>query len=344
MHPEILFTEDISAAQTEILGIAGRVNQVFTDKIFVAELPDDFLLSNLKYSILVKENMLSGISKIAFDAWNSFRKKSEKKRVNGFIDDKRSGLSWDADGFTPPLGIKNSGGDAEVMTFSAVTSTSRYMIGGIAVGIVIVSGEGELKFTETEVQKIISEVQEGLQFLSTAEPKAKISFVYDIHMVDVKAVPGDTGEFETSESPWRDEALDRMGYTASRQGSVEFVNSLLQTKATQWAYVAYFTKYPLHHFAYAIDEKIVMNYYNAGWGINFINGVFAHETCHIFGAADEYGDCSCDSTHGELEIENGNCRSCSTGFVNCLMEANDLVLCEWTRKQIGWDDSLLNYV
>ena len=131
-----------------------------------------------------------------------------------------------------------------------------------------------------------------------------------------------------------------MGYRKGPQGSVDYVNDLKTQKGTDWAYVAYFTKYPLHHFAYAVYERLVMSYENDGWGTDHINKVFAHETCHIFGAADEYGNCDCDSVHGYLAVPNRNCRRCAPDGVSCLMDRNELTLCEWSRKQIGWDEQL----
>ena len=124
-----------------------------------------------------------------------------------------------------------------------------------------------------------------------------MTFVYDWREPTVSAIPGpDTsisGDYEQYEAPWRNAALATMGYAASRQGSVDYVNALKTSKATNWAYVAYFTKYPLNHFAYAAQERLVMAYANDNWGPDCINQVFAHETCHIFGAADEYGSCGC---------------------------------------------------
>lgn len=107
-----------------------------------------------------------------------------------------------------------------------------------------------------------------------------------------------------------------------------------------WAYVAYFTKYPLHHFAYAVSEKLCMEYANDNWGVDSINQVFAHETCHLFGAADEYGNCICGGSNGFLGIPNNNCVNCAGTHERCLMERNEFVMCQWTRGQIGWRDSL----
>ena len=119
------------------------------------------------------------------------------------------------------------------------------------------------------------------------------------------------------------------------------MQGLQRDRATRWAYVVYFTKYPLHHFAYAVDEKVVMDFANDGWGSSQISRVFAHETCHIFGAADEYGSCVCGSTHGYLAVPNNNCVNCGGARVTCLMDANTLAMCNWSRGQIGWDDRLL---
>lgn len=274
---------------------------------------------------------------------NSWKLLSEKSSHKDLAPDPKEGLSWDTDGFKTPQSLvplvipdpTNPG-----ISNSSNTPTSQYMTGSVAVGIVIVSGPGHLKFTDAEKQKVVSEVQEGLQFLATAEPRAKLVFHYDIQPVAVTVAGGNTSSYEKAEAPWRNAALAKMGYAATRQGSIQYVNSLKQSKGTDWAYVAYFTKYDLFHFAYAVDEKLVMSYENDGWGIDNINKVFAHETCHIFGAADEYGACNCNSIHGYLSIANGNCKICAPQHVPCLMEGNVLVLCDWSRRQIGWDASL----
>ena len=59
-----------------------------------------------------------------------------------------------------------------------------------------------------------------------------------------------------------------------------------------------------------------MHYDNGNWGPDNINRVFAHETCHIFGAADEYGSCGCGAS-GFLQVANNNYRTHRTGRALC---------------------------
>lgn len=341
MKTEILYTEHLDAAKQEIVQVQGKISQEFTEHLFSVQLPESFDTKELRFSTIDVPENIEEKSRLAYNAWQSYK---DKKSQKDLAPDHREGLSWDTEGFESPKCMTplifpdtESGG----VHLSSNTPTSRHMTETVAVGLVIVSGGGNFKFTNTEEQLVVSEVQEALQFLSSEEPRAKLSFIYDIHSIDIAAAPGSTANYESAEGPWRNEALSKMGFSASRQGSIDYVNSLRSSKGTKWAYVAYFTKYELKHFAYAIDEKLVMNFFNDGWGTKFLNRVFAHETCHIFGAADEYGSCSCDSVHGHLSISNGNCRRCAPGGgVVCLMDSNELTLCDWSRKQIGWDVSL----
>ena len=194
-----------------------------------------------------------------------------------------------------------------------------------------------LAFSAAEKSVIMSEVIQGLTFLAALDPSANVTFVHDWKDITVSAAPGAGDDYEDFEAPWRNAALKAMGFAASRSGSVAYVNSLRSSKHSDWAYVAYFTKYPLHHFAYAGDERLVMDFRNDGWGTASIDRVFAHETCHIFGAADEYegSGCDCDGS-GHNDVPNKNCKSCTSAQIPCLMNANTLSLCEWSRGQVGW--------
>ena len=194
-----------------------------------------------------------------------------------------------------------------------------------------------LAFNAAEKADIMSEVLQGLTFLATLDPSANVSFVHDWQDITVSAGPGAGDDYEEFEAPWRNAALKKMGFAASRSGSVAYVNSLRSSRKTNWAYVAYFTKYPLHHFAYAGDERLVMDYRNDGWGTPSIDRVFAHESCHIFGAADEYEGSGCDCAgSGHYDVPNKNCSNCTSAQIPCLMNRNTLSLCAWSQGQLGW--------
>jgi len=342
----LLYTQKLQQAKQEIKALGGRVTQQFTNIVIVANLPDSVDPQTLQLSTTVPPSSLDSVSRLAVNAWN----KLQLKRLSDEAPRATEGLSWDTPGYSPPRYGEN---ESDIINRSATltenlpeestgTPTSLYMVESIAVGVVIVSGtQSDLAFSTAEQQQVIQEVQEGLNFLANAEPRANITFVYDIRLVTVSATPGSTDTYENAESPWRDAALQQMGFPANRSGSVQYVQNLRSSRGTNWAYVGYFTKYPLHHFAYAIDEKICMNYSNDGWGSDQINRVFAHESCHIFGAADEYGNCSCGGSYGHLGVPNNNCVKCPGTHVSCLMEANVLEICQWSRGQIGWDDRLL---
>jgi hypothetical protein len=162
----------------------------------------------------------------------------------------------------------------------------------------------------------------------------KDNFYIRHHLADDSVDSG----YDVYEVPWRDAALQQMGFA----DTTKYVKSIQAAKGTKWAYAAYFTKYPLNHFAYAINDKLVMHYDNDGWGTDSINTVFAHETCHIFGADDEYAasKCVCGSLHGQLQFPNNNCVNCPGAHIPCLMDANVLSLCVWSRGQIGWNYGL----
>jgi hypothetical protein len=222
-----------------------------------------------------------------------------------------------------------------------ISASSNSLLWGVNAGDAIFTGNASsgLKFTNAEESTVMAEVIEGLAFLASAEPLANVTFVYDWRPVTVSATPGPIpplgDKYEPFEAPWRNAALQAMGFAASRQGSVDYVNSLIASKGTNWGYVAFFTKYPVGHFAYAGGERLVMAYSNDNWRPDRINQVFAHESGHIFGAADEYGSCTCGGS-GQFNIANSNCRNCTSSQADCLMNGNTLQLCNWSRGQLGW--------
>ena len=148
------------------------------------------------------------------------------------------------------------------------------------------------------------------------------------------AVPG-------LEALWRDPAMSQLGFGTGMGAVSSYVQKLRADLATTWAYCAFFTKYPVGHFAYASigGPRLVMQYANDGWGPDNIDRVFTHETGHIFGAPDEYAssNCNCGGSWGFFQEPNTNCALCASGGgVECIMRANTWAMCQWTPRHLGF--------
>ncbi len=255
--------------------------------------------------------------------------------------------SWsveDAEGpqpIHPPNEILGEAGpDAE----AAPAPLSRRMTGNIAVGLVIVSGvQSHLSFSQAEQTKVVAEMQNGLSWLGAQSPAQDVTFVHDIQVLTVNVPDTTNGQgYEAFEAPWRDAALAQMGYDSGISGVRAHAEHLRSSLSTQWAYVAFFTKYRLWHFAYASlgGPRLVMHYENDGWGPENIDRVFAHETGHIFNAPDEYAasGCNCGGSWGHFDRPNSNCANCAPGGgVSCIMRSNAWTMCSQTPYHLGFN-------
>ncbi len=290
---------------------------------------------------------LTDVEMMGLDAWNL----RQSPRFAAAKDNRpHDGVRWDDAGPAAPIAPDgpgmthvSDGGPERALAFGAAEETSTYLIGSVAVGIVIVEGPSpDLQFSDEERTKVVAEVQEGLTWLGRQEPKAGVTFSYDIHTVriDVAPNPALTG-YEPLESLWRDPGMAKLGFAPNMGGVEDYVRSIRHTLGTRWGYVGLFTKFPTEHFAYASRPRLVMQYSNDGWGPDNIDRVFTHETGHIFGCPDEYAasGCTCDATFGYLRERNGNCERCATPFVPCLMAANTWAMCSFTPVHVGWRDS-----
>jgi hypothetical protein len=349
---QLFYITEIKSALDSIYKAGGRVLHQFGSEALVADLPEEMIA--LPGMTTQPPDMISSGAAMAIAAHNEMMQQSLAEAAPAFGE----GMAWDAEGMSPPAHPEDQddgediddatlldAGDEEGVQKSTGTPTSRYLIGSVAVGIVIVSrDQGAEVLTTAQQQKVISEVYKGLNWLATVEPQAQVSFVYDIRPITITTSPGPYGSsdpYENFEKGWRDAALSALGYAGGRTGYRRYAEDLRSKNQTKWAYVAFFTKYELNHFAYAVYEKVVMHYDNDGWGPANIHKVFAHESCHIFGAADEYGSCSCGGSHGHLGVPNNNCKNCAGIHQDkCLMNENTLAMCQWSRGQIGWDPAL----
>lgn len=152
-----------------------------------------------------------------------------------------------------------------------------------------------------------------------------------------------------AEEKWRDPALTQLGFSTGGDGISQLNDFCQNAVGGQFGYVAFFTKMPTAWFAYAGGLRVVMRQKTGlftTW--TSIDSVFGHETGHIFGAPDEYAssNCVCTSVHGKFYKEvNGNCDTCATTPVSCLMKGNNLnSLCQFTPAHIGWGNAFLNKI
>jgi hypothetical protein len=256
------------------------------------------------------------------------------------------GESWDTSpemqhACAPPGEPAWHAGDG-LATGMAGAPTSQRLTGSVAVGIIIVEGpNANLKFSAAERTKVVAEVQNGLGWLATQSPEGVV-FKYDIKVVTLNVQPGpSTLSFDQKETRWRDPALQQLGFAAGMPGVSADAESIRTSLGTTWTYCAFFTKYPLGHFAYASigGPRLVMHYDNDGWGPDNIDRVFAHETGHIFGAPDEYAasGCNCAGSWGFYSRPNANCANCApSGGVDCLMKGNTWNMCVHTPYHLGF--------
>ncbi len=334
----------------------GRIFHRYGTRVVIGDVPTPAaqgvagtpgVVSHHAGAVADRPQRLSPTEALGVGAWNL---RHSREYATAKKQRPHDGVPWDATGISagpqPPDGpgmehVTEEGPAGPKGIFGE--DTSLFLIGTVGVGLVIVEGPtADLQFTEEERTKVVAECQQGLGWLAAREPRANVSLSWDIQVarVNVPPDPSQSG-YEGLESRWRDPAMALLGYAPNFAGVTSYVSALRRKLGTRWAYVGFFTKYPLAHFAYALRPRLVMQYDNDGWGPDNIDRVFTHETGHIFGCPDEYSssNCSCDPKFGYLREPNGNCQRCAPQFVDCLMGANTWAMCEHTPVQLGWRDT-----
>ena len=250
------------------------------------------------------------------------------------------GVDW-GDGDAPCDFDDSEDGEDGAADAEAGAPLSARLTGRVAVGVVIVEGPtAALRFTQEERTKVVAEVQNGLSWLGAQSSPGGVTWVYSIRTITLTVQPNPNATNDEKEPLWRDPALAQLGFGAGLTGVRDYAESLRTSLRTDWAYIAFFTKYPLRHFGYASigGPRLVMAYDNNGWGPDNIDRVFAHETGHIFGAPDEYASsgCTCGGTWGFFGKPNANCDNCATSPVACIMKQNSWEVCNHTPYHLGF--------
>lgn len=221
------------------------------------------------------------------------------------------------------------------------------MTGEMSVGVVFVesSRSGGPKFGNSERDEILQEILDGHGWLTSEHPSNNLSWVYDFQFIGIDVADGDD---ESDEAYWRNPAMGKVSFDGNTYsqtwGAVaEYREDMRVKNASAHAFVIFVTPYGNSWHAYASGGRVTLakRHNWGGWGQGTIDRIAAHETSHLFGSADEYTGSgtpcsSCDTTHGCDRIPNGNCGTCASPQQSCVMGANALRICNYTRGQIGW--------
>ncbi len=223
------------------------------------------------------------------------------------------------------------------------------MRGKIAVALVVASGprNSGLAFTTKEYNQVVSEIMIGLDFWEDkAPPNAGLSFALYDWGPTISTQNGRPGCYDAScHDVFAIPALLTLGYSSID----ELAQTVKSGARAVGAYIAFVTKYRLHHFAYAHTGggPLYMQYSNGPWGPDRLAQVFAHESGHVFNAPDEYTNCQCNERYGKgmCTERNTNCIGndgtavCTklSNHQDCIMDTTTLTnVCSYTKKHIGW--------
>ncbi|MHB0878167.1 MAG: hypothetical protein ACYC5O_19195, partial [Anaerolineae bacterium] len=241
---------------------------------------------------------------------------------------------------------------------------SEYMIGKVAVNIVLVESNGSVdpsteNWTPAERQLVFQQIVAGLSWWQAMEPRAHLQFVYDDHFSS--PLPSSYEPINRSHSDerlWIAEAMQQLGYVQpSYITAVRLYNrATRQRLGTDWAFTIFVVDsdsdadnhFADGYFAYAYVHGpfLVMTSGNNGYGPENMAPVAAHEVGHIFGALDEYAGAGIPPTTlgGYLGVPSGNSAYGGNPSVDSIMRGGitpytQRLISVYAAGQVGWRDS-----
>lgn len=245
------------------------------------------------------------------------------------------------------------------------SQTSEYMIGRVAVGLVLPESDGSIDpdqatWTPGQRQNVIDEVRAGLEWWAARQPAAHLSFIID----DQATTPLTTGyepinHAQSAEGLWIGDMMTKLGYSSGAYFNRvrAYVNDLRTKYNTNWALTIFVVNssgdsdgaFSDGYFGYAYigGPFLVMTYDNGGYGIDHLDAVAAHEVGHIFRALDQYASANlpCVTVSGYLGVENQNSEglSCTSNLPSIMRGGIDPytsgALDSSAAGQIGWRDN-----
>lgn len=268
---------------------------------------------------------------------------------------------------TEPANSKQRSDDQALSVSRLEMFNANYLIGKTAVCIVLPLGPSGTRIWEYgEELEAIGEVVEAYDQLSrdANERNVDVTWVYEMHFsvpVGEEPIenirPNSAGGFG-----WLDDISSYLGEPDGWEGLFGNANRLRREYQTDWGLTYYviknnpdenfppgnirgYTKLyePGWTFGDAYRVPYAVSVFNRGATHETADLTIAHETLHIYGAADEYGDdCDdCSKGYGFLYVLNSNCTQCVGEKETCIMQSSDsgYVYCQSTIGQIGWTDS-----
>ncbi|MCL2744932.1 MAG: hypothetical protein FWE67_13895, partial [Planctomycetaceae bacterium] len=243
--------------------------------------------------------------------------------------------TWD----NPDAGIWESG-DAMIagVPYGAVArDNAEFMIGSVWVPVVLYDtvSTAIADWTTTEINNVKGKIREGLDWWESMfdkfaynpnTPNLLLTFTTDFTYADTPfrttlnpAADWDPVTKRDYASRWIGEFLVSQGYNGSYTNYQSELSNMRQfnhdqrvANNTDWAFTINVTQTPTaadlrYGYAYLGGPYTILSYNTAGWGINDLGMVLAHEMGHLFYALDEYiGASSYTATSGYYNIQNTN--------------------------------------
>ncbi|MBI3363901.1 MAG: T9SS type A sorting domain-containing protein [Ignavibacteriae bacterium] len=246
--------------------------------------------------------------------------------------------------FTVPRSVRQST-SSSVPYGADFYDTSEFFFGSVSIGVLIVESAGNAyNWSNSHITETLNGIVAGMDWWVAREPRANLTFVYDIHeRVPISAEPiqGSIGDDVT----WGAEALAALGY--SDDGGVfynarKYLNDIRSANQTNWATMMFVVESDpaVNLGRFAIGGGYAHSYYGgpwltmarySTWAYNFENYftcVPAHETGHNFYTTDEYNSVK---EHG------GYFNGPDQDGAECIMNQNSLDgVCDSSRLQLGW--------
>jgi hypothetical protein len=211
-------------------------------------------------------------------------------------------------------------------------------------------------WTSADISTIQNEIMASLSFWASRAP------TYGVPLTWVTAfwTPSVTSAVVTCYEPilhpssqdglWINQIMCNFGFCSGDKfaRTAAFNAAIRSGAATNWAVTSFIgynpppapTTFPDGFFAYAFinGPYSQLLYRNDGWAVNQYGLVNAHETGHLFGAADQYASSGCNNCFiaGNNGVFNGNCANCNAATVPSIMRSNELALDGYCPGQIGW--------